>query len=592
MADEDITFTLAVQACLRSNLFKLTLNLFSTLYTGWINEQNIPNIEEMFIPCNYGDVMKKVLKKMKETGDIKEGTNKLTIPETIRSAIRLLNGRPITAEECQYTTEILVAVDLYNGQPPGLASNRAFRNGMRKFEPEKRPNDSVLLPDGMFGKIGNQVDYTDMKSTTHPLTGPLELYKQEIDSLKLSEKIPSIRVIYPHNNYGIAMMRTIVLQTCKGRILGMIDDDDISCGLDSLHRIGKTMIDNGKYVAETTSWWGDIWSKATIGVGMWERVFDAQALKRFGIGFCPTFSHGEDDVFLMILRMLFADKFIKVATDGSIINGMTYPENIDLKYLYLMPSKSWDKSSIAVTSEIQKEEISVYVVQLCKRLGIYDALSKAIPSTYKCNGTISRCDGYTFIHVADDLESTSIVSAGDVICPVYLYKLDGRDMVKDGDPNVRYIWAMPSPEIEDKITFNTNILADNAIKENVIKYKLGEIIKYDDEGNLVVTGNLHPRSSSIDNNTGTVSYNGDESASWIAWNNKIYDELIAELNDQRFINARTKLRGGANKSYIILILLALALLLLIIIPIICKCVSNKNNSIPLSNGVSIGYDHN
>jgi hypothetical protein len=580
MADT-IDFTLGIQACISSDPFKLLVNMFSTLYTGWLSEQNIANVVELFTPCKYITVMEKVLSRMKDKNIIDNSVTELSVEDTIRGAIELLGGRAIREDECQYITEILVVIDLYMKNQL-INKNVAFKKGSRKVKSDERSKTNVLLPDGMFGVVGNQNDFINIASNKHDLGVVLKRYGREIVRLGLSRKIPSIRIIYPNNNYGIAMMRTITLQACRGKMLAMIDDDDISCGIDSLHRIGRTMLEQNKYVAEVQSWWNPH-RLSTIGTGMWERVFDAQALKHFGIGFCPTFSMGEDTTFLELLRMLFDDKFIIITTDGNVIDDAEpYPRNIDLKYLYLNPSNSWEASSVTVTGELQKEETSLYIVQVCKQLGIYDTLSKAIPSDRKCNGPISYCAGYKFIHTADEMKSSQIISTNDVICPIYQFKLEGENIVKDGDNNVKYIWALPSPETEEIVSFSTNITADEAIKKNVIDFNLGEYIKYNDEGNLVVTGKLRPRSSSINDATGVVSYNGVE-MSWVDWNNNIYDELIKEFAEGKgAINARTKLRGGANRSYIMLILLALALILLIIIPIICKCICSKNNRSSLS----------
>ena len=577
---DDIEFTLAVQACGGSDTFKLLVNLFSTLYTGWISENNIRHVRDLFVSRRkYMDIMREVLAKMKDEKMIDSSQTKLSMVETIKGAIKLLGGRAIKNEELQYKTEILVVTDLYF-PPPNTILPKAFKEGSIKVKPEERKRDGsyVVLPDGMFGMIGDQKNFMDIPSSRQFLAGLLRLYKQEIDILGLSEKISSIRIIYPHNNYGIAMMRTISIQECRGRMLAMIDDDDISCGLDSLHRIGKTMLENNKYIAETQSWWNNK-SEATIGTGLWERVFDARMLKKYGICLCPTFSHGEDDVFLMIMRMLFADKIIKIATDGTVIVGKTkYPKDKDLKYVYSIPSESWKPSSVAVTGILQRREISIFLKRLCLQLGIFDALSKAIPSNITCgtNMDIKFCAGYDFIHMPK-LEVEPILSTGDIICVIYLYKLVDGKIVKDGDHNVKYIYAMPSPEKEETVSFTTDIPATEDIKNNVIDHNLENRINYTEEGNLIVTGKLQPRSSSIDENTGTVSYDGIE-MNWVEWNNNIYNELVkASTNERDLVAERTRLRGGANRSYIIFILIALIIVLLIIIPIICKCLCNKDD---------------
>ena len=45
MSDE-VEFTLAVQVCEASIPFKVMLNLFSTLYTGWLRADNMENIKK------------------------------------------------------------------------------------------------------------------------------------------------------------------------------------------------------------------------------------------------------------------------------------------------------------------------------------------------------------------------------------------------------------------------------------------------------------------------------------------------------------------------------------------------------------------
>lgn len=570
----DVEFTLAVQVCDASDRSKLMLNLLSTLYTGWLRADNMENIKKIFAaPVSPTSIMENMIELGKQQQKPVESIDDPSLEGIIIKAIEFLGGKPITSSDLIYNTEVLVACDLYSGSTRKLLSNNAIKYGKQLISASKHGEQHVLLPAGYFGNIGKQEDYTDIPPRKHSLRYEIMSYKNEVKRLGLADKITSIRLVYPHNNYGLPVMRSIVIQTCKGRLLNMLDDDDISCGLDSLHRIGRTMLANEKYVSRTCCWWNEE-SVVAVGNSIWSRMFDVHALKRLGLTPCPTFSIGEDDTFTGMLEMLFPDKHIDVTTTGELYDGRRpYPANIDLKYLYLNPSYSWRANDIK-SSDMQKQEISLYLIRICKQLGIYDVLRKAIPEDMICDPKDDprRCPKYMYLHIAKHAETTTIISTGDIVCPTYHYIVNDDGIVKDGDYNIQYVWAMAAPTTNENITVNTNIPATDDINDNINEYNLNGRIKIDATERLVITGKLRPRTSSIDNSTGKIICD----LPWFEWNNTLFDETAYALNESsNIIEPRTRLHGGNRSNVILYIALILMIGIIIIIILVCRATSSE-----------------